>query len=92
MVSYSPRPHKVKDMTGMRFGKLVVIARVDPETIYQPMRKKRALWTCLCDCGNTTVVRGSDLRPKDGTKACAKCGRTGRPKKIREGDSHDRTA
>lgn len=82
MSSNSPRPHKVKDMTGLRFGRLLVIERVDPATIYQPQRAKRALWSCLCDCGKTTVVRGSDLRAKGvrGTKSCG-CGRTGRPRK-----------
>lgn len=82
MVSHSPRPHKIKDMTGLRFGKLLVIERVPPESIYQPSRRKRALWTCLCDCGKTTVVRSNDLRAKGvrGVKSCG-CGRTGRPPK-----------
>lgn len=81
MSSNSPRPHKVKDMTGLRFGKLLVVERVPPESIYQPPKMKRALWTCQCDCGKTTVVRGGDLRAKDGTRACQWCGRTGRPRK-----------
>ncbi len=40
---------KDKDLTGQRFGKLTVIskAREEDRVVY---------WTCLCDCGNETVV------------------------------------
>ena len=81
MSSNSPRPHKVKDITGQRFGRLLVIERVDPNSIWQPKGAHRALWVCQCDCGKQVIVRGSDLtclcRP--GTVSCG-CLR-GRPKK-----------
>ena len=41
-------------MTGQRFGRLTVVERV-------PSRAE-AHWRCLCDCGNTSVLRGSILR------------------------------
>ena len=44
------------DMTGKRFGRLVVLEREFKE------RDKRVYWRCLCDCGNEKAVRGSDLR------------------------------
>lgn len=44
------------DITGMRFGRLVAINRVPNKG------EKRALWRCLCDCGNEKVVSGRNLR------------------------------
>ena len=43
------------DLTGKRFGRLLVIKRV-------PCHKGIAKWECICDCGNTTVVFGNNLR------------------------------
>lgn len=52
-----------KDLTDQRFGRLVVKeeAGVNKQRYY--------MWKCQCDCGNFTIVNGSDLR--DGhTKSC----------------------
>lgn len=44
------------DIKGKKFGKLLVLNSVG-------VNKQRAIiWTCLCDCGNTTQVSGVDLR------------------------------
>lgn len=51
------------DLTGKRFGKLVVLKRVENNKHHQPQ------WECLCDCGNKTVVVGQKLR-KGITKSC----------------------
>ena len=53
---------KIKDITGQRFGRLTVIAHVG-------YRRKYALWQCECDCGNSTIVIGSDLR-RGNTQSC----------------------
>ena len=47
----------IKDLTRLRFGRLRVAA-------LHPIRDKsgQALWVCVCNCGNETVVAGSDLR------------------------------
>ena len=45
------------DRTGQRYGRLVVITRAETG----PGRSKNARWLCRCDCGNKTVVSGSDL-------------------------------
>jgi hypothetical protein len=60
--------HKVIDLTGLRFGRLQVIAfdRID----------KGAWWECACDCGNCVVVRSTCLR-RGGTQSCG-CGHKGR--------------
>lgn len=45
----------MKDMTGMRFGKLVV-------THQHAKSKDGAIWHCVCDCGETRNVAGTGLR------------------------------
>ena len=46
----------VIDMTGKRFGRLVVLSR-EPND-----RHGFAVWKAICDCGNTTIVLGISLR------------------------------
>ena len=51
--------NKTQDMTGMRFGKLEVLGRVDLE---RPCtNRQRSGWLCRCDCGNEVVVIRKDL-------------------------------
>jgi hypothetical protein len=47
----------IKDMTGLRFG-LLVISRRAPS----PTKSQEAHWLSQCDCGGTAVVNGSALR------------------------------
>ncbi len=54
----------VKDMTGKRFGRLIVLARAEKRY------GTAAFWNCQCDCGNTKIVWGSALR----TGETASCG------------------
>lgn len=55
--------HKLIDLTGKKFGRLLVIR----QTIDQKDMNKK--WLCLCECGNITLVKTSHLR--DGsTKSC----------------------
>lgn len=48
----------VKDRTGQRFGKLVVVRREENAPIPpEGMRtRSRIRWLCICDCGNYRVV------------------------------------
>lgn len=48
------------DITGRRFGRLVVEARV-PRAATAGSSPK-AFWRCRCDCGTVTEARGADLR------------------------------
>jgi hypothetical protein len=48
------------DLTGKRFGRLVVIAYAQDQR-----------WSCVCDCGAHTVVHGSNLRGGR-TKSCGR--------------------
>lgn len=47
---------KLVDVTGMKFGRLTVISRGENDAAGQ------ARWNCQCECGNTTLVRGFQLR------------------------------
>lgn len=48
--------HTIIDETGKKYGKLTVIEQVEE-------RKRDAVqWLCKCECGNTIIVRGADLR------------------------------
>ena len=51
-------PSKGKDLTNQRFGRLLVIS-LDTTSVG---KCKAWMWNCLCDCGNTSVVRGAHLR------------------------------
>ena len=50
---------KLIDLTGQRFGRLVVLERAENA------KDKHPQWLCKCDCGNTKVVKGSHLRKGD---------------------------
>lgn len=45
-----------KDITGQKFGRLLVLKR------YGTSNDKKATWLCKCDCGNEVVVTGKSLR------------------------------
>lgn len=45
-----------EEMIGGKFGRLTIMALAGKE------KDGRPLYLCLCDCGNTTVVRGAHLR------------------------------
>lgn len=55
----------LKDITGERYGRLVVSHR-DPE---DPIQRGAASWVCFCDCGKQTIVVGANLR-KGLTTSC----------------------
>lgn len=47
------------DLTGQRFGRLVLLERVPtPEYI----KGKRPYWKCQCDCGNIHLAESTNLR------------------------------
>lgn len=56
----------VRDLTGQRFGKVLVI---EPAGIYMRMM----YWIVRCDCGNVKDIRGSSL-VSGRSKSCG-CGR-----------------
>ena len=48
-----------KDLTGQRFGRLVVIEKAG--RYVSPHGKTATIWLCQCDCGNTKEVITSEL-------------------------------
>ena len=52
-----------RDITGSKFGRLTAIKYVGKN------KNNYALWECKCDCGNTIVVTGHNLR-NGNTKSC----------------------
>jgi len=47
---------KFINLTGQRFSRLVVIKRAEND------KQKLTQWLCQCDCGQQTIVRGSQLK------------------------------
>ena len=65
---------KTKDLTGQRFGSLVVI-----EVVSRNMKPHNTHWLCQCTCGNKLIVRSDNLRMGHSTQ-CSQCG--GRNKSV----------
>ncbi len=51
---------ELKDLTGMRFGRLTVISRA-PDRV-TPSGQHSVMWNAVCDCGNERTVNGSSLK------------------------------
>lgn len=58
----------IEDLTGQRFGKLLVVGRDDSP---QTTKQKRIKWACACGCGNFTSVSSGNL--KNGNTASCGC-------------------
>lgn len=54
---------RVRDITGVRFSRLLVIGRSEA------IPRSRVRWECRCDCGTSVVVSGSSLRTEN-TRSC----------------------
>ena len=50
------------DVTGQKFGRLTVVRKTN-------IKAEAAMWECICDCGNTVIVRSDCLRSGN-TKSC----------------------
>lgn len=74
---------KLEDLTGQRFGRLVVVERA--ETTHVSTR-----WKCQCDCGNTCIVLAQNLK-KGHTISCGCYREEIRPQnKLKHGIRHTR--
>lgn len=70
------------DLTGRRFGRLVVTGISDEWYTY-PNGERDFKWVCKCDCGNMTIRRGGSLR---NTKVCQSCGCWRKEESVRDED------
>lgn len=59
------RKENVMDLTGRRFGKLLVLSRDDANK-----HGGNHYWICECDCGNRKSIRGTSLVRENGTRSC----------------------
>ena len=50
----------MQDLIGRQFGKLIVVSR--EEDYVSPKGTHKSRWLCQCECGNTTIVTGDNLR------------------------------
>lgn len=53
------RPHRIHDITGQRFGRLVAIEQGD--SIVTPCGTVKTTWVCFCDCGNRITTKRGNL-------------------------------
>lgn len=65
----------MKDLTGQRFGRLVVI-----KSTTKRAKNGQVIWHCICDCGNKTSVISGHLYSGH-TKSCGCLSKEGTPKK-----------
>ncbi len=76
---------KVKDITGNRYGRLMVVGRAEKNGTNGQTR-----WICLCDCGNRTIVHKSNLTSGD-TRSCGCLAKeTARKQETKHGKSRTR--
>lgn len=61
---------KFKDITGERFGRLVVVSLHNPGG-----RGRHARWLCRCDCGATNDVTSGNLRSGNALSCGCRMGR-----------------
>lgn len=59
---------RLKDLTGQKFGKLIVLNRAQSKI--DKSGKARTMWDCKCDCGNNVVVSADYLKRSE----CPSCG------------------
>ena len=62
LISESSHNTHFEDLSGMRYGKLLVLSR-------EKSKNKKTMWKCICECGNTSVVGAIDLK-RGSTKSC----------------------
>lgn len=55
---------KFQDLTGMRFGRLVVVKRAENN------KQNRVMWECICDCGKTTHPIMAKSLKSGNTQSC----------------------
>lgn len=66
---------KLIDETGNKYGKLTVLSLTKD-------KNNRTAWLCQCECGNTTIARGPDLR-KNKITSCG-CAKGKHPNNIKD--------
>lgn len=69
----------VRDLTGKKYGRLTVLRYAGRNKHNQP------LWDCLCDCGKSSTVRGSNLTTGQTQSCGCLCKERGREAHTKHG-------
>ena len=77
---------KLKDLTGQRFGRLVVIERA--ENFILPSGQPQTAWLCRCDCGNILKTRSLSLTTGT-TKSCGCLAKELRVARMKKYNTYD---
>lgn len=72
---------KNEDITGMRFGRLTALHRVQTDV------RSRAMWLCECDCGSKKLIRRDSLLSGNTTS----CGCFGKEARLKANTTHGET-
>ena len=64
---------KAKDLTGQKFGDLIVLERDYDYVKTHNIKQNRSYWKCQCKCGNIITIVGSSLTAKNGRTQCKEC-------------------
>ena len=75
---------KKLNLTGQRFGRLLVIEEVIKEN------SNGTYWKCKCDCGNETIVKGSTLNSGHTSSCGCKTRETTARRNFKHGESNTR--
>ena len=67
---------RIKSLLGQKFNRLTVVSLA--------FTKKLAYWNCICECGNTKVVRSTSLR----NGHTGSCGCLNKQKITKHGEAH----
>lgn len=73
-----PNQQETGTKVGQRFGRLVVLRRL--ENKMQPNGSTKVIWECICDCGN--IVNVTDTHLRSGHTTSCGCVRTEKMRKI----------
>lgn len=73
------------DLTGQRFGRLLVISKEKEKSSSGKTR-----YNCLCDCGNYAIIHGSNLVTGSTTSCGCYKNEQNRIRKVTHGESHTR--
>ena len=60
-------PTEKKNLTGQKFGRWTVIEEVEP--YISPKGKPERQWACVCECGNTKILKQKNLT-SGGSRSC----------------------
>lgn len=72
---------EVKNLVGQKFGHLTVIKRAENKIF--PSGYSASQWLCKCDCGNETIILGSNLTSGN-SQSCIYCKKSHGENKIEE--------